>query len=65
MQHNFVSLRDNYVNMRLKLHCFPTVAVAQWGRAFASQAEGWVFESLPRQTCQNQVVTAPLVKAQQ
>ena len=25
-------------------------AVAQWARAFASQAEGWVFESQPRQT---------------
>ena len=25
-------------------------AVAQWVRAFAPQAEGWVFESQPRQT---------------
>ena len=25
-------------------------AVAQWVRAFASQAEGWVFESQPQQT---------------
>ena len=25
-------------------------AVAQWVRAFARQAEGWVFESKPRQT---------------
>ena len=25
-------------------------AVAQWARAFASQAEGWMFESQPRQT---------------
>ena len=25
-------------------------AVAQWVRAFASQADGWVFESQPRQT---------------
>ena len=25
-------------------------AVAQWARAFAPQAEGWVFESQPRQT---------------
>ena len=27
-----------------------TVAVAQWVGAFASQVEGWVFESQPRQT---------------
>ena len=27
-----------------------TVAVAQWTRASALQAEGWMFESLPRQT---------------
>ena len=27
-----------------------TAAVAQWARAFACQAEGWVFESQPRQT---------------
>ena len=27
-----------------------TAAAAQWVRAFASQAEGWVFESQPRQT---------------
>ena len=27
-----------------------TAAVAQWARAFASQWEGWVFESQPRQT---------------
>ena len=25
-------------------------AVAQWARAFALQAEGWVFESQPQQT---------------
>lgn len=25
-------------------------ATAQWARAFASQAEGWLFESKPRQT---------------
>ena len=25
-------------------------AVVQWVRAFALQAEGWVFESQPRQT---------------
>ena len=31
-------------------HYFLTAAVAQWVRAFASQAEGWVFESQPRQT---------------
>ena len=29
---------------------FKNVAVAQWVRAFAPQAEGWVFESQPRQT---------------
>ena len=27
-----------------------TAAVAHWVRALASQAEGWVFESQPRQT---------------
>ena len=27
-----------------------TAAVAQWARAFASQAEGWVFESQLQQT---------------
>ena len=27
-----------------------TAAVAQWVRALAPQAEGWVFESGPRQT---------------
>ena len=27
-----------------------TAAVAQWARAFASHADGWVFESQPRQT---------------
>ena len=27
-----------------------TAAVAPWVRAFASQAEGWVFEPQPRQT---------------
>ena len=32
-----------------------TAAVAQWVTAFASQAEGWVCESQPRQT---QVVKA-------
>ena len=26
-----------------------TAAVAQWARAFASQAEGWLFESQARQ----------------
>ena len=25
-------------------------SIAQWDRAFASQAEGWVFESQPRQS---------------
>ena len=27
-----------------------TGTAAEWARAFASQAEGWVFESQPRQT---------------
>ena len=27
-----------------------TAAVAQWVRALAPEAEGWVFESQPRQT---------------
>ena len=27
-----------------------TAAVAQWVRAFAPQAEGWMFESQPQQT---------------
>ena len=27
-----------------------TAAVGQWARALGSQAEGWVFESQPRQT---------------
>ena len=27
-----------------------TAAVAKWVRAFALQAEGWVFESQPQQT---------------
>ena len=27
-----------------------TEAVAQWVRGFPSQAEGWMFESQPRQT---------------
>ena len=29
---------------------YTAAAVAQWVRAFASQAEGWVFESKPRHT---------------
>ena len=44
----------------------PTVAVAQWVRAFASQAEGLVFESKPRLTwVVKKVVTTPLQNARQ
>ena len=39
-------------------------SIAQWAIAFASQAKGWVFESQPRQW-KKQVVTAPLLNAQQ
>ena len=39
---------------KLKLALPYSRGVAQWVRAFAPQAEGWVFESQPRQT---QVVT--------
>ena len=37
-------------------------AVAHWVRAFAPQAEGWVFESTESL---KQVVTAPLLNARQ
>ena len=30
--------------------CLSAAAVAQWVRVFAPQAEGWVFETQPRQT---------------
>ena len=39
-----------FVAFALFLNTLRTAAVAQWARAFASQAEGWVFESQPRQT---------------
>ena len=39
-----------------------TVAVAQWVRAFALEAEGCVFESQPQQ---KKVVTAPLLNSLQ
>ena len=46
--------------MTYLVHVFAS-AKAQGVRAFAPQAEGWVFESQPRQTkVLKQVVTAPL-----
>ena len=57
--------------MRYTYHKIPlqfkmTASVAQSVRAFASQAEGLVFESQPRQTqVVKQVVTAPLLNARQ
>ena len=54
----FWSMADNFT----KSNGRSTGPVEQWSRALASQAEGWEFESQPRQT---QVVTAPLPNAQQ
>ena len=34
-----------FVAFVLFLNTLRTAAVAQWARVFASQAEGWVFES--------------------
>ena len=43
-----------------------TAAVAQWVRAFAPQAEGWVLNpSRDRPKSYKQVVTAPLLNARQ
>ena len=50
-------MQPNYVEI---------AAVAQWIRALASQAEGWVFESQQRQTqAGKKVVTTPLLNARQ
>ena len=40
--------RDIY--MSILYHLNINAAVAHWVRAFAPQAEGWMFESQPRQT---------------
>ena len=37
-----------YINELMK-YITETAAVAQWVRAYSLQAEGWVFESQPRQ----------------
>ena len=34
----------------LKVAVTATAAVAKWARTLASRPEGWIFESLPRQT---------------
>ena len=34
----------------IHVNAYHAVAVAQWVKAFAPQAEGWVFESQPWQT---------------
>ena len=40
--------------------------MAQWVRAFAPQAKGWVFEFQPQKTkLIKKIVTAPLPKARQ
>ena len=43
---------NNYSKSSVSIHIYIkwTAAVAQWLRALAPQAEGWVFESKPRQT---------------
>ena len=42
---------NNYVDfLNLFINNVTTEAVAQWVKAFAPQAEGWVFEFHPRQT---------------
>ena len=49
--------------LKTHVHTFPA-AVAQWVRAFAPQAEGWVFLSQPQQTqAVKQVVKAALSNA--
>ena len=48
---NYVNTKHNYVDIQKKIFAATaTEAVAQWSRAFAPQAEGWVFESQRRQT---------------
>ena len=42
----FVKLLQDFISC----YDFETAAVAQWSRAFALQAEGWMFESQPRKT---------------
>ena len=39
-----------YIEIYLFSYFDATTAVALWARAFASKAEGWVFEFQPRQT---------------
>ena len=36
-------------SVKKKPKTLPAMAVVQWVRAFAPQAEGWVFKSQPRQ----------------
>ena len=55
-----------FLDLEITLPRTLAVVVAQWATAFASLAEGWVFESQPRQTyVVKQVVTSPLLNAQQ
>ena len=44
-----MDLRYKYQIFR-NLNYFTAAVLAQWGRALAPQAEGWVFTSQPRQT---------------
>ena len=39
-----------YHSVKMRYLFFLTAAMAQWVRAWASQAEGWVFHSQSRQT---------------
>ena len=54
VKYSFLPRRHKFINKMQKHNMLFTMlitaAVAQWVRAFALQAEGWVFESQPRQT---------------
>ena len=49
LRHGYISHCSEYA-LSIILSIKITAAVAQWVGALASQAEGWVFESQPRQT---------------